>query len=174
MKNDKLLENITTKREAERLLEEIEIIRNGLFEARGGAFESLLKNKVRAITAENIRQIFAEEGVDKKKYLDKVEELVMKMPNVSLILAFEPSEGAVERFYSKISEAAGKPMLLDIVYEPQIIGGAVIIFNGRYRDFSFKKIFEAEFEKGRNKILDLGGNVTTYENNKDIRGNLTN
>jgi hypothetical protein len=174
MKNDRLLENITTKREAERLLEEIEIIRNGLFEAGGGAFESLLKNKVRAITAENIRQVFAREGVDKRKYLDQIEELVMKMPNVSLILAFEPSEGAVERFYLKISEATGKRVLLDVVYEPQIIGGAVIIFNGRYRDFSFKKIFEAEFDKGRNKILSLGNSVTTDENKKDINGNLTN
>jgi hypothetical protein len=174
MKNDRLLANITTKREAERLLEEIEIIRNGLFGAGGGAFESLLKNKVRAITAENIRLVFAKEGVDKRKYLDQIEELVMNMPNVSLILAFEPSEGAIERFYTKISDATGKQVLLDVVYEPQIIGGAVIIFNGRYRDFSFKKIFEAEFEKGRNKILALGDFAQTNENKSDVNTNLSN
>jgi hypothetical protein len=174
MKNDRLLENIKTKREAERLLEEIEILRNGLFEAGGDAFKSLLKNKVRAITAENIRQVFAKEGIDKRKYLDEIEELVMKMPNVSLILAFEPSEGAVERFYTRISEATGRQVLLDVVYEPQIIGGAVIIFNGRYRDFSFKKIFEAEFEKGRSKILELEKNEIANENNKNINASLTN
>ena len=155
MGNDKLLQNITTKRQVERLLEEIEIIRKGLFEAEEGALESLLKNKVRAETAEIIRETFSKAGVDKKEYLDRVEELIIKMPNVSLILAFEPSEGAVERFYSKISEATGKQVLLNIVYEPQIIGGAVIIFNGRYRDYSFKKIFKLEFEKGRNEILNM-------------------
>lgn len=156
MGNDKLLQNTTTKRQMERLLEEIEIIRRGLFEAGEGAMDSLLKNKVRAETAEIIQETFSKAGIDKKGYLDKVEELIIKMPNVSLILAFEPSEGAVERFYSKISEATGKQVLLDIVYEPQIIGGAVIIFNGRYRDYSFKKIFNLEFERGRNKILNIG------------------
>jgi len=156
MRNDKLLQNIITKRDAQRLLEEIEIIRKGLFEAGEGALESLLKNKVRAETAEVIRETFSKADLDKKGYLDKVEELIMKMPNVSFILAFEPSEGAVERFYSKVSEATGKRVLLDIVYEPQIIGGVVIIFNGRYRDYSFKKIFELEFEKGRDKILSMG------------------
>lgn len=156
MRNDRLLQNITTKRGAERMLEEIEIIRKGLFEAGTGALDSLLKNKVRAQTAEIIREMFSKANVDKKAYLDMVEESIVNMPNVSLILAFEPSEGAVERFYSKISEASGKRVILDLVYEPQIIGGAVIIFKGRYRDYSFKKIFEAEFEKGRSKILNMG------------------
>ena len=156
MENDKLLQNITTKRQVERLLEEIEIIRKGLFEVGEGAMESLLKNKVRAETAEIIRETFSKAGVDKKGYLDKVEELIIKMPSVRLILAFEPSEGAGERFYSKISEATGKQVLLDIVYESQIIGGAIIIFNGRHRDYSFKKIFKLEFEKGRNEILNIG------------------
>jgi len=174
MKNDRLLENITTKREAERLLEEIEILRNGLFEAGEGAFESLLKNKVRAITAGSIRRIFAQEGIDKRKYLDELEQWVAKMPNVSLILAFEPSEGTVERFYTKISEAVGKQVLLDVVYEPQIIGGAIVIFNGRYRDFSFKKIFEAEFAKGRSKILEVGKSVTANEADKNVNTNLAN
>jgi F0F1-type ATP synthase delta subunit len=156
MKNTRLLQNVTTKRDADRLMEEIEIIRNGLFETGEGALESLLKNKVRRETAEIIKETFSKTEVNKKEYLNEVEELLTKMPNVSLILAFEPSEGAVERFYSKISEATGKNVLLDVVHEPQIIGGAVIIFNGRYRDYSFKKIFESEFEKGRNKILAIG------------------
>ena len=155
MVSDGLLQSVKTKRQAGILLEEIEIIRKGLFEAGEGAMNSLLKNKVRVETAEIVRETFSKVGVDKKGYLDKVEELIIKMPNVSLILAFEPSEGAVERFYSEISETTGKQVLLDIVYEPQIIGGAVIIFNGRYRDYSFKKIFKLEFERGRNKILNM-------------------
>ena len=157
MENDVLIQDLTTKREAERLLGEIEIIKKGLFVTGEGAMDSLLKNKVRAETAKAIREVFSKTDIDKRKYLDGLEEAINRMPNVTLILAFEPSEGAIERFYSKIIESTGQRVLLNIVFESQIIGGAVIIFNGRYRDYSFKKVFEIEFGKSREKILKMGG-----------------
>lgn len=152
---DKLLQSVKTKRDATKLLEEVDIISKSLYKAGGEAVESVLKNEVRVATAEAIRESFTQKDLNKKNYLDQIIKLIQKMPNVSLILAFEPSEGAIERFYSKISESVGQQVLLDIVYEPQIIGGAVIIYKGKYRDFSFKKVFEAEFEKSRSKILEM-------------------
>ena len=75
-----------------------------------------------------------------------------------MIIAYEPSEDAIDRFYSFITAACGRRIILDIGYAPDIIGGAVVIYRGKYRDFSFKNIFEKEFEKESAKILKLSQN----------------
>jgi len=153
MNDDGLLKNVKTKDEANILLEEIKIVRNGLYESSEGAMEGILRNEVRVKTAESMRAAFTKKDMDKKNYLDQLVEIVRKMPEVSLVLAFEPSEGAIDRFYKKIIQLTGKKVLINIVHNPQIIGGAVIVHEGEYRDFSFKKAFIDEFDKSREKII---------------------
>ena len=40
----------------------------------------------------------------------------------------------------------GEGIVLDFRYEPSVVGGAVIEFNGHYGDFSLKKKFQAYFD----------------------------
>ena len=71
----------------------------------------------------------------------RAKQKVKNVPSVRLIIAYEPSEDAIDRFYSFIVDACQRPVLLDIGYAPDIIGGAVVIYEGKYRDYSFKNIF---------------------------------
>lgn len=118
-------------------------------------FNSVLRTKVRAHISEYIIRKISEKDIDVEKYLKTLIHKVEKIPSVRLVVAYEPSEDAIERFYSFISAACQRHILLDIGFSPDIIGGAVVIYQGKYRDFSFKYVFEKEFESERENILKL-------------------
>ena len=42
-------------------------------------------------------------------------------------------------------------------YMPELVGGAKIVFEGKYKDFSLKKVLEREFKEKREEILGLLG-----------------
>lgn len=139
-----ILSRIKTKEEAEELAEELEVLRKSLFEAGGIYFEDSLKTKVRAWAAEAIRQEISKEE-NKDRYLSGLIEKLKSLKTFRLILAFEPSQIAIEKFHSVISQEVGE-VVLDITCNRSILGGVIIVYEGEYRNFSLQRVFEEEFK----------------------------
>lgn len=152
---NRFLENIKTRREADELKEEAVLLKKGLYEDEGRAYESYLKTRVRAWVAGEISEVFSQEGVNKAEFLQGLLDKLAGLKAVRLVIAFEPSQEQLSRFVSFIKGAAGQDTIVDLTYEPHIIGGAIIVYQGKYKDVSFKKIFEYQFEKEREKLLSL-------------------
>lgn len=55
---------------------------------------------------------------------------------ISLKLAFKPSSEFLKTVKAWFEENAGIKVLLDLSVDPKIIGGAIIIANNHYRDYS--------------------------------------
>lgn len=152
--DEEILAKIQTTQSAIVFRDEIELLLKSLYKG-SDEFTSVLKTKVRVSLSEYIKKIISEKDVNIEQLLKNLLNNIKEIPSVRLILAYEPSEDAIDRFYSFIAGACQRNVLLDIGYAPDIIGGAIIIYQGKYRDFSFKYIFEREFEGEREDILKL-------------------
>lgn len=148
-----ILSKIRTTSDLEKLREEVELLLSSLYEEKGGGFESALKGKVRAWVANGVRDDLSGAEVEKEEYL---KGLLVELGNFKVLkldLAYEPSLESIERIYAHVVNNFGEKVLLDLNCVHDLVGGARIIFEGKYFNFTLKKAFEKEFIKEKDEIL---------------------
>ncbi|MHA2426598.1 MAG: hypothetical protein ACXADB_00960 [Candidatus Hermodarchaeia archaeon] len=150
-----ILSKIRTTQEAEKLTEEIDILLNSFFENQGRGFDLALRDKVRAWVSQALRDELSAHKVDGKNYLEGLKGELGKYKKLKLGLAIEPSQTTIESIHSFAQKNIGDKVLLEISYMPALLGGVVIVFEGKYRNFSLKKVFEDEFSQKGEEIMKL-------------------
>jgi len=150
---EQILSRIRTTEDQEKILEEIDLLLSSFYQDKGMGFDSTLRTKVRFWFSSILKEEFSKEKVDKEEFLNTLRQKVLDMEKVYLTLAFEPSIDTLDRISGLIRTFIGKPCLIDFSFDPRLIGGVEIIYKGEYRDFSFRRIFEEEFEKSREEFL---------------------
>lgn len=113
---ESLLGHILTKQEGERLIEN---------PSEFARFGRLLGSRV------NVEAIFAD-----------FKTQFYKLKFVSLKLAFEPRREFLAQVKKWFEYNLEGPVVIDLAVDPSIIGGAVIIANDHYKDFSIAKRFD--------------------------------
>jgi len=147
----KLIDNLKTRDEIEMLREEITLLSQSVYQGGAKSTENLLKNDIRIWVSQIIREEI--QSVDIRDYFAEIEKELDRIRCVSITLAYEPSELSVRRFYDFVQPLMPKKIVLELLYDPQIVGGMVISYGGRYKDYSFRKIFEDELEETRKDVL---------------------
>jgi len=149
-----ILSRVKTSEEKEQLQDEIEALKVSLYE-RGAVFEDMLKTRVRAWASQQIRKDLEGGEIDKEKYLTVLIEKLKEAKCVKLSIAFEPTQVAIDKFYTFITGEIGENVVLDITCQPKIMGGAIIIYEGKYRNFSLRRVFEEESKTFNEFILKI-------------------
>lgn len=150
-----ILAKIITVDDLETMLTELEELERSLYENKGDGLSYVLKNKVRFWLSELMIEEVGRSNLDWQSYIAGLKERVKLLEKFSLTLAFEPSRGFLTRVHRFVCEAAGRHLIINLAYDPTLIGGVVMSFQGRFKDFSFKKIFEEEFNSGKKKFLEI-------------------
>lgn len=83
--------------------------------------------------------------LDIKGFLEKIQEKIASMQVISLILAFEPRESTLKALSQWFLLNMNRQVLLDIKVDKTLIGGAAILSNGKYLDYSIRPDFERAF-----------------------------
>lgn len=65
---------------------------------------------------------------------------IQSMPSVKLHLSFEPSYDLLSNISKWFEDVAGRPVIIDYVVNPDLIGGALIEWNGKYFNYSLQKL----------------------------------
>ena len=152
---DAILAQIRTKEELDELIAEVQILLNALYQNGGEAFDSLLKTKVLQKHSKVFVEVFSKDGIDKKTYLNGLNAKLNKIEFVSIKISFEPSDDFLDRLSYFVKKNSSLETVLDIAFDPATLGVAELIYKGNYRDYSFNKIFEQEFQKSRAEILKI-------------------
>lgn len=132
-----ILNRLRTKEEALRLEEEVDLLLEALYETKEGAFEEALTRSVRTWVSEEIKVSLGKNGVNKTEFLKGLKEVLTKLKSLKLTLAFEPVEDTLDKIHNWVVREIGEGIILEITFNPNILAGAIIIFEGEYRDFSF-------------------------------------
>lgn len=151
--NSKLLSEIRTRTEADQLIEEIELLKNSLYEDGERSFGSTLNSKVRYWVAEIIKEEV--KNINIEEYLENLTQMIKQMEEFKLTLAFEPSNSGINMFVNYLREQLTGSLVLEIEHDPNILGGTIISYQGKYHDFSLVKIFDHEFEEKRDQFLGM-------------------
>lgn len=148
-----ILSHIRTKDEAKILSNEIDLLMDALYKEGGAGFESTLHAKVRSWVSEEMQKDWGDEEPDKEGYLKKLKEELYSLKPVKLTLAFEPTDASLDKFFGYVRQNIGEGIILEINYDPSILAGAQVAFEGEYRDFSLKRVYEDEMGRMKEEII---------------------
>ena len=138
---------------------EIDTVLSGLFKARNKNIDEVLDKTVGKSTADTLRTIIEKNKIDSFDYssldklLNNLKEDLKKIKVLKISLAIDPSKEQIEHIFNWVKENLGEGIILDIDKDESILGGAVISFNGQYKDFSLKRALEKIFKNKKAEIM---------------------
>jgi F0F1-type ATP synthase delta subunit len=153
-----IITSLKTTQEAEFLVSEIDALMSNFFESE----EVSMRKALDSISEESkfkIMQIFTKNNLNPNdrdivvKFFKTLKELIKRLKVVKLILAFEPTGKTIANIHNFVKETLGIGYILEIEVSKEVLAGAVVIFNGKYVDFSLKKRIEDTFGTKREEIL---------------------
>lgn len=124
------------------------------------SFDNAL-NEVSIKTAERIKELFRHNNLDIsnreiiKDFLTNLKDQLKNYKIIKLTIAFEPSNKSIENIYNWVLTALDNSYILDIEVNTAILGGAIVVFNGQYRDLTLKKTLRDLFDTKREEILQI-------------------
>ena len=147
-----LIDSTLTKYDVVKLGEEIDMLLKSLYQLEIDKFEQNLKAEVRVGVATEIRKLL-QGNIDQNKgeikaILTSGYRVVCSLPVLKLVLAFEPSEQVIVDISHWARLNLERGIIIDLSIDRSISGGAVIIYRGKFYDFSVRKKLEVLFEKG--------------------------
>lgn len=77
-----------------------------------------------------------------KKFIQDLQNNIRKMSVLTLNIAFEPNEMILKALIQWCLFTLNKQVLIDFIIDKNIIAGASINFNGKFKDYSVKPLFE--------------------------------
>ena len=128
---------IRTREEAFKMLSEIEMVSDALYQNNPDELNSILENKINKNLAEYIKRSF-ETGIPKPEFLNETKESIKKMPVISLTISFDPSEGTLTKLTSWAENNLAERVIFDISKNESLVGGAIVISRGNYLDLSLR------------------------------------
>lgn len=159
MKYLPIFDLVTTTNDLLTLKEELELLQSSLYKSKG--FELALKTSVREKTANALRVVFTDEKIsfkntlEIKNLLEQVQKTLAHLPILRVTIAISPSENTNEKIRSFFQEKREKKFVLDVTCDPTIIGGAIISYDGKFKDYSIKKNLENYFETKKEEVKKL-------------------
>jgi F0F1-type ATP synthase delta subunit len=141
-----LLERIFTKEDIISLKEDISKIQKVIFSKSGTLSEKakgIVKKELFEFILEAERQ--GEIDFNSQEQFEFLENLKIKLDSLPLLkmtLAFSPTQSTIEKISQFLENKLGKKIILDISYNPEILGGAILEYRGKYLNLSLAKNFE--------------------------------
>lgn len=155
-----LITSLKTTREVEELSSEIDTIESALFNSEKVLLEKML-GSISEASAKRITEIFLKNNLDMtdkeeiRDFLDTLKDLIRKFKVIKIILAFDPTRATIKNIHEYISVNIGIGYILDIEVLESVLAGAIVIFNGQYKDFTLRKSLEEAFTNKSEEILNF-------------------
>lgn len=156
-----ILGDIKTVGELEDFVSEIDIILGSLYKRNDKTKDGIFDKKVAKSTAVIIKKLIEKNGINASDYpaaeklLSGLKEYLKKSKTLKMSLAIEPSEEIVDHIFNWVLENMGDGIILDIERDESILGGAIISFNGTYKDLSLRRTLEEIFNSKKAEIMNF-------------------
>lgn len=142
---------VRTNLERDLLLSELAAVKTALFEPKK-VLEEILKSDVRASVASVIRTKAEKE----ENFTNYIEGLIRELKNlveVRVELPYEPTEGLIDMIYSWLTKNVSGSLVISVVINSSILGGATISYKGKYYDGGLSRILDSVLADEKLQIL---------------------
>jgi F0F1-type ATP synthase delta subunit len=153
-----LITSLKTTQEVESFVSEIDTLMFEFYNTKGLLIHKAL-DSISFGTVGKIMQAFLKNNLDINNkdtfvsFFQTLKILLKKLKVIKLVLAFDPTRRTIERIHNFVKDNIGIGYVLDIEAYHDILGGAIVIFNGKYKDSTLKKNLEEVCRSRRNEIL---------------------
>lgn len=130
---------VKTEKDRDLLLEEVDLLKNGLYDTHG--LEKTY-TKIRPQTATYIKESLAASGIDPEEFLTELKKTLEVLEALKITLAFVPSEEFVAQIHTWFLQNTGEVKLLEFSLDKELLAGAIFEHQGKYADYSLRKIWE--------------------------------
>lgn len=139
------LSDIFTKEELLFFLNELNFLEKSIFKKE--------KKELQINLSEKTRKFFLSlppQGEKQQRFIKKLKKILLSLPQVKITLAFSPSKEFIKEMALWLERRLKRKIILEIFVRPEIGGGAILEYEGKYLDFSLrKKIKEILRNEGR-------------------------
>ena len=141
-----LLKNVFTKEDLISLKQEISAIQKTIFSQKG-----LLSEKAKNIAKKELFEFILEAEKrgeiylnlnEQFEFLENLKRKLDSLPVLKMILAFSPPLTTIEKISQFLEKEVGRKIILDLSCNPEIIGGAILEYEGKYTNLSLAKNLE--------------------------------
>ncbi len=152
LKYKSLIELTKTTDDVVILDQEIGLLLQSLFHFDKRKFEEILENQIRIRVALEIRKLLqtnihmSKEEI--KALLSTGYKTICALPILRLTLAFEPSELVINNISYWARNNLEKGILIDLSLDSSLLGGAIIMYKGKFYDYSLRIKLKEIFQKG--------------------------
>jgi len=155
-----IVESLRTIQDVDLFVRDIDTLSQMLFDLE--AKDTSLKQALDLISTESaakITKLFWEKQLDTNdrtavtEFLKTLKTSIGQLKIIKLVLAFDPTRKTIENIHKFVEKNIEKGYIFDIEVSEDILGGTIIMFNGKYNDFSLKKSIEDVFKNKREEIL---------------------
>ena len=153
-----LITSLKTVNEVNDLSLELDTLGSALFKSEKMNLDDALSS-IRENSAKTIMEIFSKNKLDLadkeviQDFLRTLKNLMQKFKVIKLVLAFDPPLKTIDKIHNYIFENIGIGYILDIEVDETILGGSVVIFNGKYKDYTLRKSLDELFANKTLKYL---------------------
>lgn len=144
MKFEDLVKKIRTKEELISFLEEVGRIREIIFKDKELPLSKKVEGKVSPELKELIEKLEKEKIISENReqqstFWEKLEKELQSLPVVKLEIAFSPEDDFLNKISQWFEKELRQKIILDLIINPKIVGGARLEYQGLFRDFSLVK-----------------------------------
>lgn len=145
-----LSKKIITKEDLVFLLGEINLVQKSVFKD----IDIPLSERVQENISEDFKQfikkleeekIILKNPQENQTFFDNLKKYLQSLPQIKIEVAFPPEKKFIDKVFLWLKKEFNQKLILDLVFNPKIIGGAVIEYKGKRINLSLaKKIDELE------------------------------
>ncbi len=107
----------------------------------------LISNKYQSTKTELVRDSTLQELEKRKGDLENWKLEIENLRELHLTLAYEPTRTNILTFSNWTKKNVAEDVILDINVDQRIVGGAQIVWNGKYQDYSLTEIVYADLQR---------------------------
>lgn len=145
------LQQVKTVSDQIMMREVTEVLEASVYRKDGGKTEKILSEILSENLYQAAKKIMSDPALggdqDFDEYLSGLKERLQNMKVLHFEVVFEPDEGQIVEITDWILRELGENIVIDFYLNPSIVGGAVVIYEGEYFDFTMSAILERNFEK---------------------------
>jgi F0F1-type ATP synthase delta subunit len=135
---------VITKEDLIFFLDQINLAEQFLFKERNIPLTEKLRGKVsedfKGFIEKLERENVITRDVEKNRiFFENLKNYLLKIPQIKIEIAFKPSRIFVEKISLWLEKNFGEKIIVDLYFNPEIVGGAIVEYKGKYLNYSLEK-----------------------------------
>jgi len=155
-----IVRDVRTKDERDMFREQINELEAALFHSDSKIFDDVLTARLPKSMTDKMREIIARpEFKDNtqalRKFFQDFKDTLDMFFLLKINIAFKPSEQMIDRLHDWTQQNLGLGVVLDINYDGSILGGARIIFSGKYKEMTLAQMITDALAKEKITVMGM-------------------